>query len=168
VTTLHPAAAVAKAQHHSADPTATRALGARLGALLQGGEVIALLGDLGAGKTTFVQGLVQGMGSRDRVTSPTFTLVNLYRAGDLEVHHVDAYRLGAASPDEDHDADAVSLGLDDLIGAEDVVVLIEWAEIVPSLLSAATLVIQILADDGARDFHFSAFNARGAEILAIL
>ena len=162
----HPMPVIAQLQQHAADASRTRALGARLGSLLRGGEVIGLLGDLGAGKTTFVQGLVQGMGSRDRVTSPTFTLVNLYRAGNLEVHHVDAYRLGAMAPEEDLEADAVGLGLDDLIGAKDVVVLIEWVELVPSLLSDATLTVRIAADRDGRTFTIAAHNARGAEILA--
>src|SRR5712664_2448588 len=72
-------------------PEATDAAGERLGATLGPGDVVALTGDLGAGKTVFVQGLVRALGVTTGATSPTFVLVNEYR-GRLPVHHVDAYR----------------------------------------------------------------------------
>jgi len=72
----------------------TRRVGMRLGALLQPGDVICLIGDLGSGKTTFVQGVAAGWGSLDPVSSPTFVIVNLYRRLDnSQLFHLDAYRL---------------------------------------------------------------------------
>ncbi len=78
----------------SRSPEQTRRLGARLGAVLRPGDVICLQGDLGAGKTTFVQGVAQGWGSLDSVSSPTFVIVNEYRRADGDLlFHMDAYRL---------------------------------------------------------------------------
>src|SRR5512140_2132201 len=81
----------------SRSPDQTRRMGMRLGALLEPGDLICLSGDLGAGKTTLVQGIARGWGSLDSVTSPTFILVNAYRRPDGQVmHHVDAYRMASA------------------------------------------------------------------------
>ena len=89
-------------------PGATRDLGRRLGELLQGGEVISLKGDLGAGKTTFVQGLAQGLGlSWDDVVSPTFILAVNLKGGRLELKHVDLYRLDGE--------EALELGLEEMM-----------------------------------------------------
>lgn len=75
----------------------TRRVGIRLGTILNGGDVICLQGDLGSGKTVLVQGMAAGWGSLDRVTSPTFVLVNLYRRLDGgQFHHLDAYQLDNA------------------------------------------------------------------------
>lgn len=139
----------------------TRELGKRLGTLLRGGDVIALEGELGAGKTTLIQGILQGMGSSDRVTSPTFTLVNVYRAGALEVQHVDAYRLGGAAAN----VEAESLGLEETLGAPDVVTLIEWAGIVPSLLARADILVSITHGEENRSIDFSAVGTRGVELV---
>jgi tRNA threonylcarbamoyladenosine biosynthesis protein TsaE len=82
----------------------TRRVGMRLGALVDGGDVVCLVGDLGSGKTTFVQGLAAGWGSLDPVTSPTFVLVNLYRRPEgARLYHLDAYRLSGASEAADLD-----------------------------------------------------------------
>lgn len=158
-------AAVSTLQFATASATETRALGMRLGALLQGSDVIALHGELGAGKTTLIQGILLGMGSHDRVTSPTFTLVNTYRAGPLEVQHVDAYRLeGAAAMLE-----AESLGLEETLGAPDVVTLVEWAGIVPTLLASANLAITLThSGEEERILEFAALDARGVEITSRL
>lgn len=87
-------------------PEQTRRVGTRLGMLLQKGDVICLSGDLGSGKTTFVQGISRGWGSLDPVTSPTFVLVNAYRRPDGQVlHHLDAYRIQSALEAEDLDID---------------------------------------------------------------
>lgn len=149
----------------SASADETRLFGKQLGAQLRGGDVIALEGELGAGKTTLIQGILQGMGSRDRVTSPTFTLVNLYRAGRLEVQHVDAYRLGGAAAT----LEAESLGLEETLGASDVVTLIEWAGIVPTLLARANLVVALdHAGEHVRTLDLSPRDARGSEIVTAL
>ena len=77
-------------------PEETRALGGRLADRMQGGEVVAFTGDLGAGKTAFVSGMAQALGIEERVTSPTFTIVNEYEGGRLPLFHFDMYRLGSA------------------------------------------------------------------------
>ena len=78
----------------SKSPDQTRRIGMRLGALLQAGDLICLQGDLGAGKTTLVQGMAQGWGTLDSVSSPTFVLVNVYRRADeTQFFHMDAYRI---------------------------------------------------------------------------
>jgi len=102
------------------DAEATARAGALLAAALEGGDTVALIGDLGAGKTTFVAGLVAALGG-GAASSPTFSLVNEYRHGRLRVWHVDLYRL-------EREAELVELGLDDLIGDRRGVVLVEWAD----------------------------------------
>jgi tRNA threonylcarbamoyladenosine biosynthesis protein TsaE len=99
---------------------ATRAAGARLAAALQGGEAIALVGDLGAGKTTFVAGLVEALGG-GAATSPTFALINEYPGGRLHVWHADLYRI-------EREAEVPELGLDDAFGDPRGVVIVEWAD----------------------------------------
>ncbi|PKO14191.1 MAG: tRNA (adenosine(37)-N6)-threonylcarbamoyltransferase complex ATPase subunit type 1 TsaE [Chloroflexi bacterium HGW-Chloroflexi-10] len=98
----------------------TKRLGLRLGALLKVGDVVCLSGDLGAGKTTFVQGLARGWGSLDVVTSPTFVIVNQYRKPEgCILHHMDAYRLAGAE-------DAFNLDIDLMFSSGALV--IEWPE----------------------------------------
>ena len=117
----------------------TRAAGERLGRTLGPGDVVALTGDLGAGKTCFVQGLARGLGATTWPTSPTFVLVNEYRA-DLPIHHVDAYRIG--SP-----AEMIDIGLSELIDGDGVTV-VEWADKVAALLPHRTIHVSI---DGVGD-----------------
>jgi tRNA threonylcarbamoyladenosine biosynthesis protein TsaE len=106
---------------HSESETA--AVGRALAASLSAGDVVLLYGDLGAGKTAFVKGLAEGLGvAREEVSSPTFTLVQEYRAGRLPLFHVDLYRL-----DDPRELD--DLGLDEI--AEDGVLAIEWAGKLP-------------------------------------
>ncbi len=103
-------------------------MGRALAATLSAGDVVLLYGDLGAGKTAFVKGLAEGLGvSRDEVSSPTFTLMQEYRAGRVTLFHVDLYRL-----DDPREVD--DLGLDEI--AEDGVLAIEWAEKLPPRLAA--------------------------------
>jgi tRNA threonylcarbamoyladenosine biosynthesis protein TsaE len=131
-----PAARVSpRASHVVADsPEATRLAGERLGARLRAGQVVALIGDLGAGKTCFAQGLLRGLGVRAGVTSPTFVLVNHYR-GRLPVHHVDAYRVATLS-------ELLDLGLDEMWSAEAVTV-VEWADKFLPLLPADRVTVRI-------------------------
>lgn len=103
----------------------TRRLGARLGELLIGGEVVALQGELGAGKTRWAQGMAQGLRVDVHATSPTFTLVNEYH-GRLSLYHVDLYRINQA-------AEALAFGLEDYLYGDGVCV-IEWAERVIEIL----------------------------------
>ena len=102
------------------DPTATTRAGERLAAAVRGGDAIALVGDLGAGKTTLVTGLVAALGGGD-AQSPTFSLVNEYPGGRLVVWHVDLYRI-------DKPAELPELGLDELIGDPRGIVVVEWAD----------------------------------------
>jgi tRNA threonylcarbamoyladenosine biosynthesis protein TsaE len=118
----------------SVSPEATAAAGEALGLDLGAGDVVALYGELGAGKTCFVQGLARGLGVTTRATSPTFVLVNEYR-GRLAVHHVDAYRTGSL-------AELVDLGLLDLMGGDGVTV-IEWADRAEALLPERTVRVRI-------------------------
>lgn len=117
----------------------TRELGAALGAAIEPPLVIALRGNLGAGKTTFVQGLAGGLGVHGRVSSPTFVLVNEYAgAASVRLVHVDTYRLGAAVGVE-----AAAMGLEELIEDEDAVVAVEWAERVAELLPRDHLLVEL-------------------------
>ena len=93
---------------------------------LKGGEVITLDGDLGAGKTAFTRGLVSGLGIADRVSSPTFTIVNEYRNGRIPVFHFDVYRL--ESSDEMYD-----IGWEDYL-SKGAVIVIEWAKNIADIL----------------------------------
>ena len=112
----------------------TRRLGMRLGAWLQPGDVLALEGDLGGGKTTFVQGLVAGWGAAARVASPTFVLVNVYTRGDgARFYHMDAYRL--SGPEEAWDLDVAAMW-------EEGPLVVEWAEIIADALPQARLTVR--------------------------
>jgi tRNA threonylcarbamoyladenosine biosynthesis protein TsaE len=141
----------------------TGRLGRLLAQLLHGGEVIALSGELGSGKTTFTQGLARGLGIRAAVTSPTFVLMNRYQAPDGRVlQHADCYRLTNA-PLEMWD-----IGLTDLYEGDDIVV-IEWADRIPSLLPEHRLEIAFAyLDESRRRLHFVAQGERPAALLAAL
>ena len=121
-------------------PEATRALAAALGAVLEAGDVVALVGDLGAGKTAFAQGLASGLGVVGPVTSPTFTIVQEYD-GRLPVAHVDVYRLNSVQ-------DLYDLGFDELVD-DGRVTIVEWGDLVTPALPADHLVVRI--DPGAAD-----------------
>lgn len=110
----------------------TEALGEQLALRLTGGEVIAYTGDLGAGKTAFTRGLARGLGITDRVTSPTFTIVNEYEGGRLPLFHFDMYRL--SSSDELYD-----IGWEDYL-ARGGVCAVEWSEIVADALEENELI----------------------------
>jgi tRNA threonylcarbamoyladenosine biosynthesis protein TsaE len=110
----------------SRSPEQTRRLGMRLGALLQPGDLVCLQGDLGAGKTTLVQGLAQGWGALDAVSSPTFVLINMYRKPDAkQLFHFDAYRIASLG-------EAEELDIDGLLSEGPLV--IEWAERIEAIL----------------------------------
>lgn len=142
----------------------TREIGARLGrALLSASAaqpiVIALNGDLGAGKTTLIGGLLQALGYQGTVKSPTYTLIETYELAGREFCHLDLYRLNDASELE-------TLGFHDLLQAG-TIVLIEWAERVAPVLSAADLSLRIEyveTSDTARAFLFRAGSELGQEL----
>lgn len=102
-------------------PEETFDLGNNLGQSCQGGEVILLLGNLGAGKTCFTQGLAKGLGIKGKVNSPTFNLMKVYKTTIGVLCHIDAYRLNSGN-------DLIAIGLDDYLARKDAVVVIEWAE----------------------------------------
>jgi len=123
----------------TASPEETDAAGQRLGETLGPGDVVALSGELGAGKTVFVQGLVRALDVTTGATSPTFLLVNEYR-GRLLVYHVDAYRTASL-------AELLDLGLEEMMDGGGVTV-IEWAERVEPVLPPRTVRVRI---DGVGD-----------------
>jgi tRNA threonylcarbamoyladenosine biosynthesis protein TsaE len=112
----------------------TRALGAALGDLLRAGDVIVLAGDLGAGKTTFAQGVARALGVDEPVVSPTFTIVREYECR-IPLAHVDVYRLDSLG--ELHD-----LGFEELVD-DGRVMLIEWGDVVAQLLPRDRLVVNL-------------------------
>lgn len=127
--------------YFSHSPEQTRRMGIRLGAMLGQGDIICLSGDLGAGKTTLVQGIAKGWGSLDSVSSPTFILVNVYRKPDgTSLSHLDAYRMQSAMEAED-------LDLEPLI--ENGPVVVEWPEKIQEILPGERLWISLrwLADE---------------------
>ena len=119
----------------------TRRFGGDRAQQLQPGDVLALAGDLGAGKTQFVKGVVAGLGGSDEVTSPTFTVLHEYRGGRLAVYHFDFYRLETAD-------EALRLGLDDYLFGDGVSV-IEWADRFRELIPATAewVSFRTTADD---------------------
>lgn len=125
-------------------PEETRTLGARLADVLQGGEVIAFTGDLGAGKTAFVSGMAQALGVDERVTSPTFTIVNEYEGGRLPLFHFDMYRLGSAD-------ELFHIGWEDYL-ARGGVCAVEWSENVDEAIEDDAIRISITRgeDDNSR------------------
>lgn len=136
----------------------TRRVGMHLGALLQSGDTICLIGDLGAGKTTFVQGISAGWGSLDQVSSPSFVLINVYRHLDgRRLFHLDAYRL--SGPQE-----AIDLDLDAYLEQGPLVV--EWADRIQEALPAGCMTLHIRwVDDQQRDLMIQAYGPRYEELV---
>ncbi len=138
----------------------TERLGERLGAALRDGDLLCLSGPLGAGKTTLTRGLARGWGAVQRVTSPTFTLINEYRrpSDGERFFHVDCYRLSGP-------LDAMTTGLEDVLDAPGVVA-IEWPERIAEMLPAERLWIALEdAGPGARRLTFRPDGARAAELV---
>ena len=116
----------------------TRRLGRAVSEVLRPGDVVALAGDLGAGKTAFVQGAAAGLGVTDPVVSPTFTLVREYD-GRVHVVHVDVYRL-------DRINDVLDLGFDEFVDGS-AVVFVEWGDVVQGLLPESWLAVHLSLDE---------------------
>lgn len=125
-----------------ADAEATWSLGREMGRDVKAGEVIALVGDLGAGKTTLTQGLMQGLGYEEEVTSPTFSLVQEYRGGRLEVFHFDFYRV-----EDEHEL--LDLGWDDYLDRNGLII-VEWPNLHPALLPMNTRWLKLSHQEGGR------------------
>ena len=130
-------------------------IGEKLGSVLFPGAVITLSGELGAGKTTFTQGIARGLGVKKNVTSPTFTLMKNYM-GRMPLNHIDAYRLENITQD---------LGFDEFMEADGVTV-IEWADFVKDILPEDYLRGDFsINDDGSRTLVFSASGEKYQEVL---
>jgi tRNA threonylcarbamoyladenosine biosynthesis protein TsaE len=153
-------------QHRAADfltstPAETAALAERLGCVMRAGDTVLLAGDLGAGKTTFAQGLARGLGCRARVTSPTFVLMNRY-SGRIPLIHVDLYRLPPGAELED-------LGLWE--AASETVLAIEWpGRAAHDALPADAVRVTFAAGptEGTRAITITATGPRSAAVVAAL
>lgn len=137
------------------DAAATEAAGARLAALVRGGDAIALVGELGAGKTTFTAGLVAALGGAG-AHSPTFALVHQYTDGRLIVWHADLYRL-------EREAELAELGLDEAFGDRRGIVIVEWADKF-AVMPADHLRVELRHTDGGRALVATGTGARGREL----
>lgn len=141
-----------------ADADATRRAGAALARHVQGGDAIALVGDLGAGKTTLVAGLVEALGG-GAASSPTFSLVNEYPAR-LVIWHVDLYRI-------EREAELVELGLDDVLGDPRGICVIEWADRF-GVMPADHLRIELAHDGDRRRLDALGTGPRGQALASAL
>lgn len=145
----------------SSSHSETRHLGAYLGELAHAGDLFCLEGDLGAGKTCFVQGLGSGLGIREAIHSPTFILANEHRGGRLPLYHLDVYRVRSAE-------EAIGFGLDDYLAGDGVLV-IEWAEKIQKALPPERLWIRFEhRGENARAITFDAVGARYIDLLGQL
>ncbi|MDS1029205.1 tRNA (adenosine(37)-N6)-threonylcarbamoyltransferase complex ATPase subunit type 1 TsaE [Bacillota bacterium LX-D] len=136
----------------------TKEIGSKLSGLLQPGDCLRLEGGLGAGKTTFTQGVCAGLGVTSQVTSPTFTILHQYQ-GKIPVYHIDAYRIESSG-------ELNELGLEEFIEG-DGVCLIEWAEKVSSLLPNAYLQVELLPGEkeDERLIKFTPINSERFRVL---
>jgi tRNA threonylcarbamoyladenosine biosynthesis protein TsaE len=138
----------------------TRALGRRLGELLRPGDLVTLAGPFGAGKTTLVQGIGDGLGIREHLTSPSFTLVNEYLPADsgarMPFFHFDLYRLEGA-------VDALDVGLDDYLARAGAIA-IEWPEAAAPALPVDRLDLELSVDGDARSVGLLAGGPRSAAL----
>ena len=143
--------------HEVPTPEAMRALGAEVAEELQPGDLVLLTGELGAGKTTFTQGLGAALGVEGRITSPTFIIAREHAAGGdgPELVHVDAYRLGSAAELDDLDLDAA---------LEEAVTVVEWGEGKAEGLAESRMQVRITRTPGASDTGAGS-GAEGAEEL---
>lgn len=124
-------------------PEQTFDLGEKFSRELRGGDVILLAGELGAGKTLFAKGILHGLGyDADEVTSPSFTLVNLYKTNDLDVYHIDLWRLDAMSNASD------AVGLDEILEDPKAVAIIEWSDRLASMPAAKRIIEISVSGDG--------------------
>ncbi|MEX2328313.1 MAG: tRNA (adenosine(37)-N6)-threonylcarbamoyltransferase complex ATPase subunit type 1 TsaE [Nitriliruptoraceae bacterium] len=134
------------------DPGQTQQAAAALAGLFEPGDVVVLSGELGAGKTCFVQGAAGALGVEGRVTSPTFTLVRTYPTARIPVVHCDVYRLNRL-----HDV----FDLGDEVFAPDVVTFVEWGDAIGPLLPPDRLEVDIVLEDPTRDEGSRLVHLRG-------
>lgn len=129
-------------------------LGERLGTLLQKNDVLILSGELGAGKTTFTKGLAKGLGIRQMIKSPTYTIVREYE-GRLPLYHLDVYRI---------EGDADSIDLDEFLFGGGVTV-IEWGHLLGEDLPDSYLELELLKEAEGRYLHFTAQGSRAEQLI---
>lgn len=134
----------------SKSPEETRAWGRKLAQRLKPGDCVLLIGELGAGKTTLVQGIAAGLGvPMKEVRSPTFVLIREY-AGKIPIYHLDAYRIRSA-------AELVAVGFEDYLAAGRGVIIVEWGEVLRTLCPPESLEIRLeLIDERQRRLTLSA------------
>lgn len=120
-------------KHITKNSTETQKLAAKLASTFKGGEILALYGDLGSGKTTFTQGLLKALGAPGPYTSPTFVVMKNYKSNLklLNIYHIDAYRIDAK--------DLLELGFTDFAGKPNTITIVEWAERIEDILPSNTL-----------------------------
>ena len=126
----------------------TRNLGRRMAAGLRPGDIVLLHGDLGAGKSELARGIAEGLGVRETVTSPSFTILNVYESGRVPLYHFDWYRL-------ESEEELYELGMDEFLGG-DGIALVEWPERCPEAVPADCLLIRIEAEgENTRRFEMT-------------
>lgn len=130
-------------EQYSKNESETEAVGEKLVSALRPGTVVAFTGDLGAGKTAFVRGMARGLGITERITSPTFTIVNEYEGGILPLFHFDMYRLDSA--------DALfDIGWEDFLRRGGICA-VEWSENIQEALEDSTIYVDIRRGEGDND-----------------
>ena len=130
-------------EHTCSTPEDTFALGEKIGGDLSGGEVLLLSGGLGAGKTLLTKGILNALDyDIDEVTSPSFTLVNLYKTGKRDIYHIDLWRL------DDGRGAAHAVGLDEILEDEKAIVIIEWAEKLKDFIFPGKVLRIMIEGDG--------------------
>lgn len=117
------------------DEADTRALGLEIAEALEPGDVVALVGDLGTGKTALTKYIAEGLGVTEEINSPTFTIVKEYRSGRLPLYHFDVYRLGSSE-------ELFDIGAEEMLDGDGACV-IEWADIVADALPDDTLAVRL-------------------------
>ena len=127
----------------------TRMLGLEIANALEPGDVVALIGDLGTGKTALTKYIAEGLGVKEEISSPTFTIIKEYKSGRLPLYHFDVYRLGSGE-------ELLDIGAEDMLEGDGACV-IEWADIVADVLPEDSLVVSL--DYGADE------NERTAQII---
>lgn len=131
-------------------PEATFELGQQIGKQVRSGDVLLLFGGLGVGKTLFTKGILHALDyDIDEVTSPSFTLVNLYKTPDIDIYHIDLWRLSESSDV------AAEVGLDEILHAENSAVIIEWAEKLTSFNYAGRIIKVSIEGDGEEPRNIS-------------
>ena len=132
-------------EYTSPNESQTKSIGRQLATMISPGSIITLSGDLGAGKTTFTKGFAEGLGVKETITSPTFSLMNVYPVHEHpEIDtfvHIDTYRLK-------HEEELIGIGVEDYLAADKTVVIIEWPEKISGMLKKYEHVIEVEMKNG--------------------